>query len=434
MRDRANLLKDFAKISPIKQTTAMYILHQPITEAIAYLELEQRILAKDFDPKANAISKSDMEEQFCEVLAGATVRESLLNRASQYSLFDMAIDIDKLENRAGVNGKALYEILRQRQSIVQKLEENPGANAMDLFNKLRELRKMEYEQNNAQLAYNVDITVRLDNLPEYGCPAIIKQLEKWIEKNDFGDADVTEKLSGYLETSIARRDPHNSLCLQKYSLLNKKYKKGNPILVKDLKDKDAAKILKIKVKEFADEAVIRIRSLRLLNAYFRVHQKQINCDICRRGLQVVPLNEFTLLSSCGHLLCRCHFFADVDEMEIMQCPVNGCHAAADQDQVVHADEIQGKIDIPFDRYGEKLRQVTEVIKGTPNNDQVVLFVQTELQRVKAVRALKFANISFTDLKSGKLLSTQLNNFQYPSTSTVDKVLILNIGDQSAAGR
>jgi hypothetical protein len=85
-------------------------------------------------------------------------------------------------------------------------------------------------------------------------------------------------------------------------------------------------------------------------------------------------------------------------------------------------------------YGRKVQDIIHLIKQIPEEEQILVFVQYNNLMGEVRKALCENDISFASLTEGKeadVLTDFQNNEDVP---TKKKLLLLNLGESSAAGR
>jgi hypothetical protein len=191
------------------------------------------------------------------------------------------------------------------------------------------------------------------------------------------------------------------------------------------------------------EWVRRARSLRFLQACYNIQDKaasgnnKVFCDGCGDSRD---LRELKVLSSCGHVVCNsCLVFRSKDHD--LQCPSTGCEALHSDFQVIAASDFKSdNVDYQGDKHWgakiTKLLNLLENITKGPKKEQAILFVQSQSFTKIIEKALRLFGISFTSLVANKDrdVSEVLSKFQKNDGPKRFMVLMLNIGDVSAAGR
>lgn len=159
------------------------------------------------------------------------------------------------------------------------------------------------------------------------------------------------------------------------------------------------------------------------------------CQSCRKE-SLLP-EQVSILIECGHTVCNgcLETYADREE-----CLVQGCLAINKSYQVINAPELC----VPDENTrtknycGKKLEEVHRLIKNIPEHEQVLLFVQFSDLMEKVIHGFKENKITYSVLeqkqKQKRDSSNILNEFQTETGPKKKKVLVMNIGDASAAGR
>jgi hypothetical protein len=397
-RAYANQSKDLANIAPITCFDHLHLVLQPIAGAGAYLEIEQRVLAKDFDVRANLVSKSDKENQITEVLAASeNPREALLLRASYFSV--------------------LHDDTSRRE-----LERRPNQTAMEIFNTILRVRERQCLEVKSQLVKRFDVAVWLHHQVENPTESQFTHLLNRMRKNHYGDKGVTRELCNIVDNGFEEYDYENKPYLE------------NDDCFKQVSFEVGLQKVTSQIIRLVLEFLHRTQNCRFYKSYQNIQNRQLSCDICQKCHDEVRFEDFVLLSSCGHLIC-----GPCSQRCIGGCPFDGCKGASDEIDMVLATRIFADKAVMFYPFGEKLRRIVELIlHHIPDKDQVIMFVQSEFLRKKVIQALVYSGITFTDLKpnstGSSVSSAQLERFQTSTKGRPDKVIILMMGDASAAGR
>ncbi|KAL2011944.1 hypothetical protein VTN00DRAFT_4662 [Thermoascus crustaceus] len=183
------------------------------------------------------------------------------------------------------------------------------------------------------------------------------------------------------------------------------------------------------------EWVTRLRGLRFLQTVRRVQGAQVlpPCTSC--GYTTNILNGLNVLGQCGHILCHT---CREDTIESEECKVEGCRGSAKPFHVINASTLgRDDQDEAVSKGGKKMEELIKLLKDTtriPKDERVLLFVQfPELiqvaEKVLTEAGIDHAAIVTTNRRSGKTI----NDFQQDDPALRKKVLILNMGTESAAG-
>ncbi|KAH7064622.1 hypothetical protein B0J12DRAFT_693058 [Macrophomina phaseolina] len=168
----------------------------------------------------------------------------------------------------------------------------------------------------------------------------------------------------------------------------------------------------------------------------------VQCE-CGDSLHRVPAPNATLIIGCGHIFCRACLDAALLEE---RCRVPGCGMEVREHSVLHADKLQQASDIAQEEvsFGAKLDTVIGILEGTPEEEQAIIFVQSYRMMSIVGQSLAAHGISayaidrVSDSASDKI-DNFIHNAKYTDSKKTKlnrkfgKALILNLGDESAAG-
>jgi hypothetical protein len=159
------------------------------------------------------------------------------------------------------------------------------------------------------------------------------------------------------------------------------------------------------------------------------NNKELKCSSCeKRGLHA---DDLTILSRCGHVVCNSPCLEEVRHYG-GACKAPGCFAVSKTLQFLPCKELISTSPTSVSTNGKKLDDMISLLKSIPEGEKALIFVQYSNLTRKVEEALRSVEISFADLKNEAHSSEALTKFQKDGSLT--KVLILNIGDASAAGR
>ncbi|KAJ7623135.1 hypothetical protein FB45DRAFT_980127 [Roridomyces roridus] len=364
----------------------------PAAERAIYLELEHHLRALDMTIKRGRKTESDREKRLAKSLGDSkSAEEALLKRCSHF-------DLDAANENAM---KACDVIVRERESQLKDCKD-------ELIKAIRAGVKRE----NA-----------LGNVPEESIFSIWVRASK---ESGVDDSDASEMIRTMLDEADVNQI--------------KKAKKGRSVEL-TTKVKDAIwehREATHDIRRLAKELVGRVRSLRFFTAV-RDLQKEtevpidVACQGC--GRKSVPIDELSVLSSCGHMGCSECVRNCADKEECVYRESGACMSAARALNIVKADTL-GIDDEARDgrgkHYGKKLEDVMALIKKKlPKDERVLVFVQFPDLMKKVAEALKDNGIKFLEIKgSASAKSKSLESFQKDST---ERVLLLNLMDESASG-
>ncbi|KAI9927688.1 hypothetical protein MW887_003309, partial [Aspergillus wentii] len=184
------------------------------------------------------------------------------------------------------------------------------------------------------------------------------------------------------------------------------------------------------IRNLIVEWVLRERALRFLKTVRLVQfSSEIpSCHSCEEPPET--LDEISVLGSCGHALCA-ECISDVIEKE--ECVVEGCHGSGKRFNVMNASTLGRDEDRSSMYGGSKMDKLVEIIRSIPTDERAILFVQfPDLMEISS-KALDLAKIKYTAISATDRRSAQkVEQFQKVSFGE-DKVLILNLGSEMAAG-
>ncbi|KAJ7180752.1 hypothetical protein C8R46DRAFT_985768 [Mycena filopes] len=380
------------EIDEIPFTKHVEYITLPAAERAIYLELEHHLRALDMTIKRGRKTESDREKRLAKSLGDSkSAEEALLKRCSHF-------DLDTSNENAM---KACDVIVRERQNQLDDCK-------AELLGAIKAGVKRE---------------ISLGNVPDESIFSIWARTSK---ETGVDDSDASEMIRTMLDAADVD------------SMSKKKNRKSVELTTKV---KDAIwehREATHDIRRLSKELVGRVRSLRFFTAV-RDLQKQreapldVSCVGCNR--KSVPINELSVLSSCGHMGCSDCVRACADKEECVYRASGDCISAARALNIVQAETL-GVDDEARDgrgkHYGKKLEEVMDLIKNkVPKDERVLIFVQFPDLMKKIAEALKDKNIKFLEIKgSASAKSKSLESFQQDSK---ERVLLLNLMDESASG-
>lgn len=162
------------------------------------------------------------------------------------------------------------------------------------------------------------------------------------------------------------------------------------------------------------------------------------CESCEQ--QPETLDSLNILDTCGHILCvECV----VEAGDKGTCAVEGCGAVANGGNIINGCEIgrchvgSGENSAADDdgrtKYGgSKMDKLVEIIRGTPEDDKVLLFIQFPDLADLAMKALELAGIPHRRVTPPKKTISRKGE-SYQNELREHKVLILILGTEQSSG-
>jgi site-specific DNA-cytosine methylase len=199
------------------------------------------------------------------------------------------------------------------------------------------------------------------------------------------------------------------------------------------------------LNRYAQELVTRRRGLRFFErvrdsqrAYGELENgdsasKTFECSKC--GEERSP-DDVSFLCECGHLICT----ACLDNRETkgaFNCTAQGCNGVNMPYQIVPAAELgvqEHRNSKSEDHQGQKIEDIVALVKKIPDGEQVLLFAQFQDLMKKIAMAFRKEGIKHVAMHEKGDAASKLTEFQTNrDIRSMKKVLLLNIGDSSAAG-
>lgn len=190
------------------------------------------------------------------------------------------------------------------------------------------------------------------------------------------------------------------------------------------------------------------RSLRYARSVLKIYQQFQQSDAtrdwdCGNKSHLAPASDVTLLVGCGHVLCQDCLGTAISEE---RCCISGCNMGIREHSVLSSDKLRRCQDVSGSskNFGRKLDAVIELLEGIPDEEQAIIFVQSygmmsmvnEALTSQGISAYAIDNVSES---ASDDIETFINNPKYTDkrkgkvNNKFRKVLILNLGDESAAG-
>lgn len=182
-----------------------------------------------------------------------------------------------------------------------------------------------------------------------------------------------------------------------------------------------------------DNMVKAIRGLRFLESVLSFVGEEILCGVC--GTAGLSPEDASVLVTCGHIICHTCLMGDATGNADESCRVPSCLGNSTSHQIIPASEFLHchNTTTSTSYSGKKLENVVDLINKIPKGEQVLIFVQYVDVIEKVGQALKRQNISYATLNDTDDSARVLRKFQTDKSASQSRVLILNIGNESASG-
>ncbi|KAG5191770.1 hypothetical protein JKP88DRAFT_204605 [Tribonema minus] len=416
--------QNIAEIDEIKAEEHVVPITLPPAERAIYLELDHHLQAMDMKSKktiksAKDVADGDREARLRSVLgASGSAEEALLKRCAHFDLEDNAKSAQAaceaiVALREGQRAecvaelkKVLAETYAMRAIVVKRLDKHYAQDKEEPLNRWHAALELTGDEG----CGDADAAATLRKIAAEG-----KKLHAGGKKQAGGDGDGG---SGD-EDGGAKKPKKKKLALREHVHT---------------------------LRRLERELVGRERSLRYFRAVRDLQQgapaaRDICCPACAR--RPVPAADAAVLSCCGHVGCGACLAARADRQE---CPVHGCNAPARAASVIAArvlgadDSVGGSsggasAHRAGGKYGSKLTAVIEKIRGIPEGDRVLVFVQFPDLMQCVAEALQDADIAALQLRGSvhqKTAALEVLQKEAPEKGDA-RVLLLNLKDESASG-
>ena len=435
--------QNIAEIDEIPWREQAVKVRLPPAERALYIELKNHLEALDLKNnhatiKSKCKSENDREARLAAVLGGSeSPDEALLKRCAHFDL----------NGASKTAAAACDEIVSTRQEQLEQCKAEIvrqtgfARDAISFFEARHPNVDKHRRLDEKQLEHRAMPRKHFDDF----CTGNSK-LGKLAEVEECGDADAVPMAQACVAEGMTRA-----------AVADKEFKKMT-LLEKGLKDqmawtRDQVHLLRRLLKELT----ARVRSLRFfenVRLLQREGKKGGGKQAAASGaamrmllagrpaaLAEAPASDLALLSCCGHLG---RLGAVVEAANQQECVHDGCKAAvrptcclpAAELGAMGVDDAKEDVIIGGRQQGAKLSAVVRLIKSTPGDERVLIFVQFMDLLVKVHEALREAGVPTAMLKgTANQRSTIIESFQ--SKEEVKKgeprVLLLNLRDESAAG-
>ncbi|KAL2829835.1 hypothetical protein BJY01DRAFT_261159 [Aspergillus pseudoustus] len=424
--------RNVAEIDEIPSTEHIVLVEQSPAEKVVYLELYKQLMTYNRQLRRSGGRGrfgSDQADRLDEIIeSSSTAEEALLKRCTSLAL----------QGRWGNDGQPETATCKSLIDV-----------------RLVQLAKLKDELNDR---------LKLAAWVYCACDLAYEKFKKFIEsviRHDFGDKLVTGEAYDLIKSAIfgSKTDDwklYFATSLQQSNVelegeeetdrnrnqTTKKSKDAVPLPTKPTRVSEYEPILRevtTTIRNLIVEWILRERALRFLQTALQVQAESpqvFSCHHCQGRPEV--LANMNILGSCGHALCpNCTPMA----IEREECPVDGCRGSGKRFNIINAmtfspNDPDGdrKVDESSKYGGSKLDALINIIQfKIPYHERVLLFVQFPDLMLIASKALELAAIKHTAISSTHRKSAQkIEQFQKTSFGE-NKVLLLNLGSEMAAG-
>jgi SNF2 family DNA or RNA helicase len=406
----------------------------PPAEQAIYLELQQLLAGSDFKmKKRKANNSNDRERRVRELLGNSeSPGEALIKSASYFTLDDENASFTSADETCD----ALVE-LREKQLAAMKYELH------------RKVEQAEWLYRNCRMPtkHFQDWKSKTSN-NGFGDPKALGLIKEIIDATHQGYNDDDWKRFYSTPTGFERVT--KSKVVKRAKIRMRMDKEGDtdggqpalPLLTAEFNSKDGAQPRQIELRNVvndlhkkSDELIARCRSLRYLET-IRGLQKSLDggCSCGNCGKKDLIPEEVSVLQQCGHVLCN--MCLEPHAGRHLQCLVMHCHAHNRPHEIFPAKGLCINVESSRigRRYGQKIGEVVQLVESIPKDEQVLLFVQFEDLMAKFAEAFRESGICYAKLIGKGNTSKILEDFQTNKDNVRKKVLLLNMGDETAAGR
>lgn len=396
------------------------LIHQPAAERAAYVQLELALAANQLKilKASNTHSEADKQQHSC--VSGYKKGEHALLWRTGYHNYNLL----RAEGKAG--------------SITEETEST-------VCNAIEKIRNSDCEDLQAKFLVTFKKAEVLQRMKAANKAQSYKRFQKRLHANAYGDSKVTKSIQMLLEgaksevTSDSWMDFYRKKDDESSENSHLEVYPEGVIKAGGVSAPAATHFLGKVAKKLdmdAQELVKRRRALRIARTVRDIqNQDEENrenvCRACQCPL-TTPASIF-ILWQCGHKVCQACQTSKI-------CPVDGCTARSNPLEIINGQEFttldtvstNDNDQIVFSKYGKKIDTLLGLVKAVKSKDERALVFVQDVNVIKKIQiAFTDNDIKFETLDDGDGSSNTLLRFQEGKSPTT--VLILNIGDASAAG-
>ncbi|GFF29000.1 DNA repair protein RAD5 [Aspergillus udagawae] len=178
------------------------------------------------------------------------------------------------------------------------------------------------------------------------------------------------------------------------------------------------------LRNIMSEWVLRERALRFLRTVrmLQTNRQTPDCDCCRE--EIHSRSDSNVVGSCGHALCK---DCALKTVRVEECVVDNCRGSGTRFNVISAASLGFEGDQSTQYGGRKMDKLVDIVKGIPNQERAILFIQFPELIDVASKAFDLAKITHTVIAARD--TKKIEEFKKGN----EKVVILNLGSETAAG-
>lgn len=333
-------------------------------------------------------------------------------------LTDSVYDLGRRVKGDHHRSKLIHDALFQCQDAEEVLILRAAASHRDLFDgtslsnaelclQFIEIRMRQYLEIKDELEVQFKLALRIKQTDKDSA-GFFETFRDVVLQNRLGDADTSEDIARILlqaEDEPVDRLPNND-------------------------DTTSLRQISTSIGILFNKLIALRRSWRFAEAIQHMQNAELGTGwLCPKCEAILPIDNFALLSQCGHFLCGSCLQAHGDS-----CRAPKCSAGNSYHNMIHVSDLRYPGNPASFTENGKIDDVVCLIRDyIPADEKVLVFVQFPKLLKKVQEAMKSHNIDFCDLASAVGSWKVLSDFQKAGNNS-KKVMTLNIGDASAAGR
>ncbi|CAA9957087.1 DNA repair protein rad8 [Pyrenophora teres f. maculata] len=385
-----------AELQKIVCTEMLVPVELDAAHIAVYLELSQHLIQQRMQIKKLKKSSSDRNDRLRDSLENSSTAEEALLKSSL--LYETAEE-----------GKSDLELLTDKRSDELKSTRSDLRNLLVSFEHLMATEKNT--RRGKQATGEASIT------------ELYARFKNDIAHDDYiGDEEANQSIRGLLAEA-------------------KRVNKAPNLRFPELEGKDERARLQIvktrlsQLDELCDELTHRTRSKRFIATiqdHLRPATRTSSHSCSSRSCNgVTDIEELFLVSHCGHTACQSCLEARSDDES---CVHPGCKARLGDGELIPMANLGSKEShAGGKRVGKKIDAIVELISRMPPTDQGILFAPNNESMRVLERVLDHHEIRYSSARETGAAQVIEEFKTNKEPATMKKLLILDVGDESAAG-